>query len=62
MADTNIQHNGDYSLDKQHPRRPSQTLGGRLPLADPATLTSAQRGLFEALKATWEAYANELGV
>lgn len=42
--------------------KPSQTLGGRLPLADPATLTSAQRDLFEALKATWEAYANEAGI
>jgi 4-carboxymuconolactone decarboxylase len=42
--------------------KPSQTLGGRLPLADPATLTSAQRDLFEALKATWGAYANKLGV
>jgi nuclear transport factor 2 (NTF2) superfamily protein/alkylhydroperoxidase family enzyme len=42
--------------------KPSQSLGGRLPLADPATLTSAQRDLFEALKATWVVYANELGV
>ena len=25
----------------------SQTLGGRLPLADPATLTGAQRDLFQ---------------
>lgn len=40
----------------------SQSLGGRLPLADPATLTSAQRDLFEGLKETWVAYANELGV
>jgi hypothetical protein len=36
--------------------KPSQTLGGRLPLADPATLTSGQRDLFEALKATWEPF------
>ncbi|HYZ57463.1 MAG TPA: carboxymuconolactone decarboxylase family protein [Streptosporangiaceae bacterium] len=42
--------------------KPSQSLGGRLPLADPASLTSAQRDLFEALKATWVVYANELGV
>ena len=41
---------------------PSQNLGGRLPLADPATLTSAQRDLFETLKATWVVYANKLGV
>lgn len=39
-----------------------QSLGGRLPLADPATLTSAQRDLFDTLKATWVAYANKLGV
>lgn len=39
-----------------------QSLGGRLPLADPATLTGAQRKLFETLNATWVAYANELGV
>jgi 4-carboxymuconolactone decarboxylase len=42
--------------------KPGQSLGGRLPLADPASLTSAQRDLFETLKATWVAYANELGV
>jgi 4-carboxymuconolactone decarboxylase len=42
--------------------KPSQSLGGRLPLADPATLTSAQRDLFEALNAKWVAYANGLGV
>lgn len=41
---------------------PSQSLGGRLPLADPATLTSAQQDLFETLKATWVVYANKLGV
>lgn len=42
--------------------KPSQNLGGRLPLADPATLTSAQRDLFDKLKATWVVYANELGI
>ena len=41
---------------------PSQDLGGRLPLADPATLNSAQRDLFETLKSTWVVYANKLGV
>jgi 4-carboxymuconolactone decarboxylase len=40
----------------------SQTLGGRLPLADPATLTGAQRDLYEALKATWEPMSNGAGV
>jgi 4-carboxymuconolactone decarboxylase len=42
--------------------KPHQHLGGRLPLADPATLTTAQRDLFKTLKATWVVYANELGV
>src|ERR1700738_932156 len=41
---------------------PSQNLGGRLPLADPGTLPSARRALFETLKATWVVYANKLGV
>jgi 4-carboxymuconolactone decarboxylase len=40
----------------------SQTLGGRLPLADPATLTGAQRELYEALKAKWKPYAKEAGI
>lgn len=39
-----------------------QRLGGRLPLADPATLTGAQRALFDQLKSTWVAYADGLGV
>jgi 4-carboxymuconolactone decarboxylase len=39
--------------------KPSQTLGGRLPLADPATLSSAQRELFDTLTKTWVAYANK---
>ena len=42
--------------------KPSQTLGGRLPLANPARLTGAQRDLFEALKATWEPLSNKAGV
>jgi 4-carboxymuconolactone decarboxylase len=42
--------------------KPSHSLGGRLPLADPTSLTSAQRDLFEALKATWEPYANNAGI
>ncbi len=40
----------------------SQNLGGRLPLVDPATLTSSQQVLFDSLKATWVMYATELGV
>lgn len=39
-----------------------KALGGRLPLFDPATLTGTRRDLFEALKTTWVAYANRLGV
>jgi 4-carboxymuconolactone decarboxylase len=39
-----------------------QSPGGRLPLPDPATLTSAQLDLYDQLMATWVAYANELGV
>ena len=40
----------------------SQDLGGRLPLADPATLTRPQRDLFDKLQSTWVAYADTLGV
>jgi 4-carboxymuconolactone decarboxylase len=37
-------------------------LGGRLPLLDPNTLTGPQRALYDALKSTWVAYANQIGV
>jgi 4-carboxymuconolactone decarboxylase len=37
-------------------------LGGRLPLADPNSLTGPQRDLYDALKSTWVAYADQLGV
>ena len=37
-------------------------LGGRLPLVDPATMTSAQRKLFNELNATWVVVAQGLGV
>ena len=40
----------------------TRSLGGRLPLADPETLTGARRDLYESLKTTWVAYAEELGV
>ena len=39
----------------------SKTLGGRLPLADPAALTGAQRELFNAMEATQVPWANEAG-
>jgi 4-carboxymuconolactone decarboxylase len=42
--------------------KPTKNLGGRLPLADPATLTGPQRDLFEALKATWEPLSDKAGV
>jgi 4-carboxymuconolactone decarboxylase len=41
--------------------QPSQTLGGRLPLADPTTLTGAQREMVEAVKTTFVPWANEAG-
>jgi 4-carboxymuconolactone decarboxylase len=41
--------------------KPSHTLGGRLPLADPTTLTGAQRELFNAVNATQVPWANEAG-
>jgi 4-carboxymuconolactone decarboxylase len=41
--------------------KPSQTLGGRLPLADPTTLTGPQRELFNAVYATQVPWANEAG-
>jgi len=38
-----------------------QTLGGRLPLADPTTLTSAQRELFDAMQAKQVPWADKAG-
>ena len=38
-----------------------QTLGGRLPLADPTALTGAQRELFNAMNATQVPWANQAG-
>jgi 4-carboxymuconolactone decarboxylase len=40
----------------------TDTLGGRLPLSDPTTLTGAQRELFERVKATRVPWAAEAGV
>jgi 4-carboxymuconolactone decarboxylase len=42
--------------------KPTQALGGRLPLADPATLTGAQHELFERVQATRVPWASEAGV
>jgi 4-carboxymuconolactone decarboxylase len=39
-----------------------QTLGGRLPLVDPATLTGVQHELFERVQATRVPWANEAGI
>ena len=41
--------------------RPRQTLGGRLPLADPTTLTGAQRELFNAMQAKQVPWADKAG-
>jgi 4-carboxymuconolactone decarboxylase len=41
--------------------KPTKTLGGRLPLADPAALTGAQRELFNAMNATQLPWANKAG-
>jgi 4-carboxymuconolactone decarboxylase len=41
---------------------PVGSLGGRLPLADPSTLTGAQGDLYDNLKSSWVKYADELGV
>jgi 4-carboxymuconolactone decarboxylase len=41
--------------------KPRKTLGGRLPLADPAALTGAQRELFDTVNATQVPWANEAG-
>jgi 4-carboxymuconolactone decarboxylase len=42
--------------------KPSQTLGGRLPLVDPRTLTSAQRELFDTVMSTWVLWGNDAGL
>jgi 4-carboxymuconolactone decarboxylase len=39
----------------------NDTLGGRLPLADPTTLTGAQRELFDTMMTTWVPWANDAG-
>jgi 4-carboxymuconolactone decarboxylase len=41
--------------------KPRKTLGGRLPLADPTTLTGAQRELFNMVNTTQVPWANEAG-
>jgi 4-carboxymuconolactone decarboxylase len=41
--------------------KPSHSLGGRLALADPTTLTSPQRELFNVMEATQVPWANEAG-
>jgi 4-carboxymuconolactone decarboxylase len=38
----------------------AKALGGRLPLADPATLTDAQRGLFDLMMNTMVPWANQV--
>ena len=41
--------------------KPNQTLGGRLPLADPTTLTGAQQELFNAMQAKQVPWAEKAG-
>src|ERR1700742_5146891 len=41
--------------------KPTKTLGGRLPLADPAALTGAQRELFNKVNATQVPWASKMG-
>ena len=38
----------------------TETLGGRLPLLDPSTLSSAQRETYERLNRTWIPWANDV--
>lgn len=40
----------------------ARSLGGRLPLADPATLDPAQRELYDQLIGTWVAFTDKLGI
>jgi 4-carboxymuconolactone decarboxylase len=40
----------------------ARPLGGRLPLADPATLTPAQRELYDHLIGSWVVFTDKLGI
>ena len=40
----------------------ARPLGGRLPLADPATLTPAQRELYDQLTGSWVVFTDKLGI
>ena len=40
----------------------ARPLGGRLPLADPATLTAAQRALYDQLIGSWVVFTDKLGI
>jgi 4-carboxymuconolactone decarboxylase len=40
----------------------ARPLGGRLPLADPATLTTAQRELYDQLIGSWVMFTDKLGI
>jgi 4-carboxymuconolactone decarboxylase len=42
--------------------KPDETLGGRLPLVDPTTMTDSQRALYDMLMSTWVKFADTLGV
>ena len=40
----------------------ARPLGGRLPLADPATLAPAERGLYDQLINSWVVFTDKLGI
>jgi 4-carboxymuconolactone decarboxylase len=42
--------------------QPARPLGGRLPLADPAALTPAQRELYDELIGSWVVVTDKLGI
>jgi 4-carboxymuconolactone decarboxylase len=42
--------------------KPARSLGGRLPLADPAALAPAQRELYDQLIGSWVVFTDKLGI
>ncbi len=49
-------------MTSDSPAEFADSLGGRLPLADPATLAPAQRELYDQLIGTWVAFTDKLGI
>jgi 4-carboxymuconolactone decarboxylase len=48
--------------DSPREDQPARPLGGRLPLADPATFTPAQRELHDELIGSWVVFTDKLGI